>query len=417
MRTPLFKATSLNSVSVMLKIGTGLITSKILAIFIGPSGMALAGNFKNFMTSIENIATLGFQNGVVKYIVENKDNEVEFKKIMSTVFLSLLTVSMLLSAVLFGFSSYWTSTVLDNTMQYAIVFKILALVLPWYATTVFLIVVLNGLGKYRSVIYVNIIGNILGLLFAVAAIWHFKTLGALLSIIIPPSLLFFVVFYYLNKDIRFLSTISRHSFDVQVLKNLSSYSLMALVSSVFGSWVFLAIRKKIIVVLGIEQAGYWEAMTRISNYYLLFISTMLTVYFFPKLAFSTSKKATKNVFWSYYNGVLPLFVIGLTVLFFLRFFVIRLFFTKAFLPVADLFFWQLLGDVFKAASLILGYQFFAKKLTIAFIGTEIFSLLLMYTFCHFFMTAFGIQGIVMAHALTYFIYWMMLVIYFRKSLF
>ena len=62
----------------MLKIGTGLITSKILAIFIGPSGMALAGNFKNFMTSIESIATLGFQNGIVKYIVEHKHDEIEF---------------------------------------------------------------------------------------------------------------------------------------------------------------------------------------------------------------------------------------------------------------------------------------------------------------------------------------------------
>ncbi len=401
----------------MLKIGAGLITSKVLAIFIGPSGMALAGNFKNFMTSIESIATLGFQNGIVKYIVENKNNEVEFKKIMSTVFISLLSVSLILSVVLFGFSSYWTSIVLDNTTQYAIAFKILALVLPWYATTAFLIVVLNGLGKYRSVIYINIIGNVVGLLFSIATIWYFKTLGALLSIIIPPSLLFFIVFYYINKDIRFLDTISRHSFDIQVLKNLSSYSLMALVSSVLGSWVFLVIRKRIIVVLGIEQAGYWEAMTRISGYYLLFISTMLTVYFFPKLAFSTSKKATKNVFWSYYNAVLPLFIIGLTVLFFMRFFLIQLFFTKAFFPVADLFFWQLLGDVFKAAALILGYQFFAKKLTLAFIVTEIFSLSLMYTFCHFFMATFGIQGIVMAHALTYFIYLIVLVIYFRKSLF
>ena len=400
-----------------MKIATGLITSKVLAIFVGPSGMALAGNLKNFMTSVESIATLGFQNGIVKYVVEHKENEAEFKKIISTVFISLLTVSLLLSGILFGFSSYFTQSVLDNSAQYTIVFKVLALVLPWYATTAFLNLVLNGLGKYRSVIYINIIGNIVGLLFAVAAIWYFKTLGALLSIIIPPALLFFVVFYYINKDFPFFATISRHAFDFQVIKNMSSYSLMALVSTVFGSLVFLAIRKHIIAVLGNEQAGYWEAITRISNYYLLFISTMLTVYFFPKLAFSKSKKATKNVFWSYYYGILPLFVLGLIVLFFLRFFVIQLFFTKAFMPVSELFFWQLLGDVFMASSLILGYQFFARKLTIAFIATEIFSLLMMYTFCHFFITAFGIQGVVMAHALTYFIYWIILVIYFRKSLF
>jgi PST family polysaccharide transporter len=37
-------------------------------------------------------------------------------------------------------------------------------------------------------------------------------------------------------------------------------------------------------------------------------------------------------------------------------------------------FWQLVGDVLKVASLILGYQFFAKKLTVAFIVTELLSL-------------------------------------------
>ena len=88
-----------------MKIATGLITSKVLAIFVGPSGMALAGNLKNFMTSVESIATLGFQNGIVKYVVEHKENEAEFKKIISTVFISLLTVSLLLSGILFGFSS------------------------------------------------------------------------------------------------------------------------------------------------------------------------------------------------------------------------------------------------------------------------------------------------------------------------
>ena len=96
-KTPLFKVTSLNSISVMLKIGIGLITSKVLAIFVGPSGMALIGNLRNFLTSLENITTLGFQNGIVKYIVDHKDNNLELKKDVSTVFLTLLCVALFLS--------------------------------------------------------------------------------------------------------------------------------------------------------------------------------------------------------------------------------------------------------------------------------------------------------------------------------
>jgi PST family polysaccharide transporter len=329
----------------------------------------------------------------------------------------LFAVSLALSSILFAFSSYFTSLIFGIQSNYNLIFKILAIVLPWYASTAYLLVILNGLGKFKKVIYVNIIGNIIGLLFCIVAVYYYATFGALVAIIVPPALLFFVAFYYVDKEISFFSNISRGSFDWSVLKNLSSYSLMALVSSVFGSFVFLAIRNNIIAVLGLESAGYWEAMTRISTYYLMFISTILSVYFFPKLAFSTSKKAVQNVVKSYYFGVLPFFVIGAVVLFFFRFFLIKALFSKDFIPVADLFLWQLIGDAFKVASLILGYQFYAKKLTSAFIVTELFSLAIMFAFSHFFVISYGLVGVVIAHALTYFIYFIVLLLYFRRSLF
>lgn len=416
-RTPLFKVSSLNSISVLLKIGIGLITSKVIAIFIGPSGMALVGNLRNFMTSIESVATLGFQNGIVKYIVNNKDNEIELKKIISTVFLSLLTVSLVLSLGLATFSVYWSNVVFGINFEYSDIFLILALALPWYIVTILLLAIINGLGKFRNVIFSNIIGNLIGLLFSVIVVWHYKTFGALLAIIIPPALLFFVAFYYINKDLHFISTISFRLFDFQILKNLSSYSLMAFVSSVLGPLVFLSIRHSIIRNLGIESAGYWEAMNRISSYYLMFISSILTLYFFPRLAFAETKKATRSIFWSYYKTILPIFTFGLLLIYFFRYIIVKLLFTDAFLPVTALFFWQLMGDTLKAASLILGYQFFAKKLTVAFIIAELISLSVMFVSSNYLIGLFQIEGIVMAHTITYFIYLTVLVLYFRKTLF
>jgi PST family polysaccharide transporter len=192
---------------------------------------------------------------------------------------------------------------------------------------------------------------------------------------------------------------------------------MALVSSVIGPLVFLAIRNTIIHSLGIEQAGYWESMNRIATYYFMFVSTILSVYFLPRLAFVTSREATKKVFWSYYKGIVPFFIAGLVLLYFLRVYIVSLLFTKDFLPVTDLFFWQFIGDIFKVLSLILGNQFFAKKLTLAFITTEFMSLTFMYLLSTNLIPLFGIQGVVMAHAINYCIYFTVLCCYFRKSLF
>ncbi|MBO9585708.1 MAG: O-antigen translocase [Flavobacterium sp.] len=413
----MFKITSLNSFSVALKIGIGLITSKILAIFVGPNGMALVGNLRNFLTSLENISTLGFQNGIVKYTAENEKSKTELERIISTVFISLLVVAFLLSSILFFTVSYWNQKIFGNNAEYLIVFKVLALVLPTYGLSIFLITVINGLGKFQKVIWINIIGNIIGLLISIFLILQFKTTGALLSIVIAPALLFFITFYLVQKEIQFLQFIKLNVFDFRVLKNLSSYSLMALVSSVLGPFVFLAIRNYIIQNLGIEQAGYCETMTRISSYYLMFVSTILSVYFLPKLSKAKNDSETKTIFWQYYKFILPIFVLGLTTLYFTRSFIIELLFTKEFLPVTDLFFWQLLGDVFKVCALILGLQFFAKKMTSAFIIAELFSLSVLYFASLYFIKIFQIEGVVIAYAFNNLFYLMVLAVYFRKSLF
>ena len=413
----LFKITSLNSVSVILKIIIGFVSSKVIAIFIGPSGMALVGNFRNFTASIEGIATLGFTNGIVKYVAKKEDNPEELKRFLSTIFMALFFVIVILSGLLFFLATYLNHEVFGTDFQFEWVFKVFGLALPWYIASIILVAVINGFGEFKKVIYINIIGNVLGLIITVGLIFFYKTFGALLAVILSPSVLFFVTLFFIHKKINLFPLISIKSFDFSVLKPMSEYSLMALVSMIFGPMVYLGIRNSVIENLDINQAGYWEALTRISNYYLLFLTTVLTVYFLPKLSKSTSNEETKSVFWSYYKGIIPVFLIGLLVVYLLKDILIQMLFTKEFIPVSELFFWQLLGDFFKALSLILGYQFFAKKLTKAFIITELLSLTILWFSSIYLLKVYGIEGVVMAHAFTFFMYFLVLGIYFRKNLF
>jgi len=413
----LFKVTSLNTISVIFKIGIGLVTSKLLAIFVGPSGMALVGNFRNFISSLESIATLGFQNGIVNYIAQSREDNLKLNKIISTVFTSLFMVSLLLSSGLFLFSEYLCVQIFGTNPNFGIVFKCLALALPWYATSIFLLSVINGLGHYKRVIQINIIGNAVGLFVSIIMIIYFKTLGAILSIVISPSLMFFITYFFINREINFFKAIHLNQFDFKIIKKLSSFSLMALVSSVIGPMVFLAVRKYVIHIVGLEQAGYWETITRISSYYLMFITTILSIYFLPKLTVATSNQQTKSIFWSFYRYLLPLFSIGIIILYFLRFYIIKTLFTVEFLPVTGLFFWQLIGDFLKVASLILGYNLLAKKMTVVFIVTELFSLSITYFLSLYLVTIFGVEGVVIAHAFTYLVYLIVLSMVFRKSIF
>ncbi|MEE1898990.1 O-antigen translocase [Flavobacterium rakeshii] len=412
---PVLKVFSLNSLSVGVRLAGGVITSKIIAQFLGPAGLALIGNLRNVLSITDSVSTLGFQNGIVKYIAQHQKNETKLKEILSTVFFILLGVVAILSIAVFFGAGYFSEVFFKDT-AYKWVFKMIAFAMPWYAGNIFLISVLNGLGNYKKVIKVNILGNICAVLLSAILIIYHQLNGALIAVALSPALLLIFSFIMLRREISLTIFIRRSFFRAIMLKNLFYYSLMTLVTVVTGSLVTLYIRNLIIDLYGETQGGYWEAVNRFSSYYLMFITTLLTVYFLPKLSAAITNKETKTVFHSYYKTVIPLFGVGLFLIFVLKYVIIKVLLSDEFLPVGSLFKWQLAGDFLKACSIILGYEFFAKKMTKAFIATEVFSFVTLYLSATYFIKQYGAEGAVMAHAFTYALYLLLLLMIFRKKL-
>lgn len=122
------------------------------------------------------------------------------------------------------------------------------------------------------------------------------------------------------------------------------------------------------------------------------------------------------MFSEYFKFVIPLFTVGLVLVYLLRYFIIRILLSTEFLPMENLFAWQLAGDFFKACSFIMGYQLIAKKMIRVFIVTEIFSFAVLYTSSMLLIREFGAEGAVMGHAVTYFVYLATLSAYFAIKL-
>lgn len=416
-KTDLFKITSLNSLSVLFKIGTGFITSKLLAVFVGPSGMALVGNLRNFITSLEGISTLGFQNGVVKYIAENANNKKELEKTISTVLISFLVGAFLLSALIFMFSDYFCYKIFGNNLQYAIVIKIVAIILPWNVISLLFLSIINGLGRYNKVIIANIIANVICVLLSIVLIYYFKILGAFFSIAIVPVVLVMVTSYYLPKEIQIFRRLNFSEYDFKILKNLSAFSLMVLPPTILSPIFNLKIRNFLIANVGLDKAGLWEAITRISNFYLLFVGSMVSIYFYPKLIKAKGIDETKKVIWSYYKLILPVFIAGGVLVYFSRFLIIKILFTNEFLPVSELFFLQLLSDVFKVCGMILGFFLMAQKKVFHYVFIEVLAIFFLYFASLFCIKTFGIEGVLIAQFLENFVYLLVLIVYFKKYLF
>src|SRR5690554_6060794 len=108
----------------------------------------------------------------------------------------------------------------------------------------------------------------------------------------------------------------------------------------------------------------------------------------------------------------------LLLIYFLREYVILIIYPD-FHGMSPLFKWQLMGDFVRLASLVLGYQFLAKKMVKNLIFSEVISLGLFYFFAYFLADKYGVEGVVMAHFLRYVVYFFVVLFlvfrYFRKQ--
>ena len=414
----LVKVTSLQTASLLTKIIAGILTSKAIAVFIGPVGLAIIGNLRNFVSGFQTIATLGFYNGFVKYISDFKDDVVALSKVVSSVFYVGFIATLLVSFFCYFNSEFINDIIFPSYNDYAYIIRIFAIVLPFYALNMFSFSIMNGFSKYKILIIINIIGQILSMSVALLLIYQNKLDGALISVVIAESLIFLITLVGIINRRSLVPLIQANNIDFNFLKKLSSYSLMALFTAVLLPFAAIAIRMYIIENVSYKDAGFWEAITRVSKYYLMLVSSLMALYILPRFSEIDSIKEFRKEVFNFYKTVIPVLAVGLIVIYLLRSFIVSAIFTNEFKPVEDLFLWQLLGDFVKVLSTVIAYQFLAKKMFWHYILTEAFLIIILYSTSVYFIDLFdSVKGAVIAHFVSYVMYYGIILLIFGSSLF
>ncbi|MDD7885344.1 O-antigen translocase [Flavivirga sp. 57AJ16] len=414
----LVRITSLQTASVLTRIIAGILTSKAIAVFIGPVGLALIGNLQNFVSSFQTVAILGFYNGAVKYVSEFKDDVIALSKVISTIFYAAFV-----STILVSFFCYFNAELINDLIfpiynDYTYVIQIFAIVLPFYALNMFSFSIMNGFSKYKILIVINIIGQILSVSIALLLIYQKKLDGALVSVVIAEALIFLITLVGIINRRSLAPLIRVDRINYRFFKDMGSYSLMALFTAVFMPLVTIAIRSYIRDNVGYKDAGFWEAMIRISKYCLMLVSSLIALYILPRFSEINDAKEFKKEVFSFYKTVVPILAVGLFIVYLLRSIIVPIVFSSEFEPVKDLFLWQLLGDFIKILSIVIAYQFLAKKMFWHYILTEAFLIITLYTTSIYFIDLFdGVKGAVVAHFVSYVMYYGIILLIFGSSLF
>ena len=416
-QTEMVKVFSFTSVATMVRMLTGLISVKMVAVIVGPSGVALIGQLHNFSYICLNLATGGISTGITKYISEHKNAHSDIiKQYISSAFRITLYCSLLLGICLIAFHRLISKWVLLSP-QYGYVFVVFGVTILLFALNVLLLSIINGYKEYKRYVKINIANSICSLTFTVVLVYFFGLKGALISVVTFQSVMLFVTFLmvrklpWLKKE-YFLSKLQN-----PIVKKYLRYSLMFLVNTAVIPLSQLILRGYVISEISDVHAGWWEAMNRLSGMYSSVITMSFSVYFLPRLSELTTRIELRQEIFKTYKILIPILIIGFTAIYFSRFLIIRLVFTQEFLPMENLFIWQLSGDLFAIVSWVFAYLMLAKSMTKAYIITVILNSALFVGLAFLLMKSNGIVGITQAFFITYILYAIVLCIIFKEIIF
>ena len=382
--------------------------NKILAVYVGPAGYAIIGQFQNAVSIVVSIAGGLVGAGVTKSTAQNFDDEDKQHRIWQTAIRFSLLASLVAGIILLLLGKHLSEWLLHRT-DMSSVFVWLALALPAMAANTLLLAIVNGKKEVRIYVSANIIGSLLVMILTGLLTYQFGLYGALIAFTINPAFVLLSTTLMISKRSWFKAKFLWGKMDRPALHKLSGFGLMGITSALAMPLTFMFIRDHLANQLGMDAAGYWQASWKISEIYLMLVTTTLSVYYLPRLAEIRTAPELKAEIFKVYQFVLPMVIVGAMSMFFLRDFIIQSLFAKEFLPMRELFPWQLTGDVIKIGSWIVGYILVGRGLVKYFVITEILFSVSMILLSWLFIDIYGLKGVPMAYALNYCFHWVAMV--------
>ncbi|GGY23149.1 LPS biosynthesis protein [Rhodanobacter panaciterrae] len=392
-----------------------LVVIKLVAWFAGPAGVGKLGQFMSLMSLLAVLAGGGISAGIVKYVAEYRHDAQKLSRLLAAALWYALCASCLMGGVALLFSGQIALWLLGDP-GYANLIRVLAVAQLGIALVNYILAVINGFMDVRRLAFIQVLGSACSIVLVLGLSRWLHLYGALLALVLGQLLCLAVGLPAWWRSPYFQRSMLRMHFDREMTLRLAAFSVMTLSSALLPPLINIAVRDHLAVQFGWEQVGYWQAVSKVSDAYLLFLTTAINIYYLPKLA-STHERASLVLELRHaYRYLMPVVTALAAVVYVSRSWVTRLLFSADFASANALYGPQLLGDVVKIASFILSYVMLAKAMTRLFVISECVFAVSYLALVYVLTANFGLVGAMYAFAINYLIYLAFNVLVVRRYL-
>ena len=413
-----FKASRWTLLSASIKAISSLLFNKLIALYLGPTGITLQAHIMNLFNAIITIPQEGTNKALIKFLSPEQNryssnNQYIFAGILINIgaFILLGTYLFINNETFFKLFSFGESPLLWGTV-------FLLSTLAYIFNTLFLSL-LQSQQRFQTYAILNTLGNLFGLLAIALFItqgsyWMLLGLPLGLGIAIIPTAIFtrpILSAYF--KSINWSIERSQEHF-----KNMAGFVLMALSVLLFEYITSFAMREYSIHYFDTDNTGLWQAPSTLSSYYTGAFSAVVIAVYYPQVSSLVAmpkqlNRYVKNIFLI----ILPVIMIGLGIVFLLKAQLLQLLFSEDFIRSQYLFKYQLLGDFFKLTAFLFGGLLLAQGKTNIYIILQAISALIYITTIPLLVDSNGLEAFPFAHFLRNIIYCSLLLIICWKVIF
>lgn len=396
------------------KILSAIVIAKVIAVLLGPEGLALIGQLNNFILLSVTLAGTAISQGLVKYVAQYVKEDIEKLNAVIGAGLRLILISSGVLALLLVLLSYYLSKFILLDSKYYFVFILLGITLFMSGLNSLFTSVLNGFKEFEKFNLITITSNLFGLIVTIVLIYLYSIEGVLISVALNQTIIFIVTYFYIRKEKWYsIKKYLKVPFNKEYSTDLLKYAVLALFSTVLVPVVTILIRNIIIKEDSLTAAGYYEFVLRISSVTLMFFSLIISTYYIPRVSeifrIGELKKEVSNT----YKIIVPALFFVLLTIYFGKNLIIKLLATEDFMPAASVFHWQLLGDFFKVLAQVLSFILVAKALIKLAIIIEVVFNVINLALCYYLVPIYGYKIVLEINFVMYFLYFITFIIVYN----
>ena len=405
----ILKATSVFGGVQVFNVIVSIIRSKLIAVWIGPVGIGIAGLLTATMNIIGGISSLGIEMSAVKHISSHyREGEPDSVSVPVSITRRIALYTGLFGAGLSLLCCHYLSVLTFGNDSHTWSFAWLSVTILLKQLTTGELAVLQSLRRIRSLARANFYGNLIGLALS-APLYFFFRIDAIVPAIIIASFLAMVFSFVYSRQIK----ISKAELERKDFFREGKGILRMGIAMTFGSVLTLIASWAIQVYIshdgGTAAVGLYNAGFTLLNSYVGLLFTAMGTDYFPRLSALAEDKPRMHAAVRE-QSVIGILIITPIIVFFLTFAdtITEVLFARNFSAIVMMVSIGIVGMLFRTVSFSIGYMVLAKADTGLFVKNAIGFNVLYFALGIAGYHYYGLAGLGMAFTLHYFFHFVVL---------